>query len=36
MRINASQNETTFGMLWKADLNRNETTFRDIISIATG
>ena len=23
-------------MLWKADLNRNETTFRDIMSIATG
>ncbi len=36
LRIQATQNEITFGMLWKADLNRNETTFRDIMSIATG
>jgi dynein heavy chain 1 len=36
LRIQATQNDVTFGMLWKADLNRNETTFRDIMSIATG
>jgi dynein heavy chain 1 len=36
LNINVPQNEITFGRLWKADLNRNESVFRDIMSIAIG
>ena len=28
LNIKASQGEVTFGHLWKADLNRNDTLFR--------
>lgn len=36
LHINVPQNEVTFGKLWKADLNRNEPIFRDVMSIAIG
>lgn len=36
MRIDGPQSDITFGKLWKADLNRNDAIFREIISIATG
>jgi dynein heavy chain 1 len=36
LNITVPQNEVTFGRIWKADLNRNETIFRDIMSIAIG
>jgi dynein heavy chain 1 len=26
----------TFGRLWKADLNRNDTVFREIMTVAIG
>jgi hypothetical protein len=36
LNINIAQNEVTFGTLWKADLNRNEPIFNEIMSIAMG
>jgi hypothetical protein len=36
LNINLHQNEVTFGKLWKADLNRNESVFRDVMAIAIG
>lgn len=36
LNINVPQSEVTFGKLWKADLNRNETVFRDIMAVAIG
>jgi hypothetical protein len=36
LRIDGPQSDITFGKLWKADLNRNDAIFREIISIATG
>ena len=34
--LKVSQNEVTFNILWTADLNRNENTVRDILSVASG
>ena len=36
LNINIPQNEVTFGRLWKADLNRNDTVFREIMTVAIG
>lgn len=36
LRIDCPQNEITFGRLWKADLNRNDPIYREVLSIATG
>lgn len=36
LRIDGPQSEITFGKLWKADLNRNEPIFREVMAIATG
>jgi dynein heavy chain 1 len=34
--LKINQNEVTFNTLWTADLNRNENTVRDILSVASG
>lgn len=36
LHINVSQNEVTFGKLWKADLMRNDPIFTEITTIAKG
>ena len=36
LNITVPQSEVTFGRLWKADLNRNESVFKDIMAIAIG
>ena len=36
LRIDGPQNEITFGKLWKADLNRNDPIFKEVMAIATG
>ena len=36
LRIDVSQNEVTFGKLWKADLNRNDPIYTEITTIAKG
>jgi dynein heavy chain 1 len=36
LNINVPQGEITFGRLWKADLNRNDSIFREVMAIAIG
>ena len=36
LNINVPQSEITFGRLWKADLNRNDSIFKEVMAIAIG
>jgi dynein heavy chain 1 len=36
LNINVPQGEITFGRLWKADLNRNDSIFKEVMAIAIG
>lgn len=36
LNINIPQSEVTFGRLWKADLNRNDSIFKEVTAVAIG